>query len=121
MRPLFAVLTALCVMGLAYWAYMENFRTQQALRVLDDLNAEIARHGEDLTMLRAEWAYLNRPDRLRDLAELNFEALGLIPLAPESFGEIEQVAFPPLPGLEDLQPDQMIGVLTATVPGREDG
>jgi hypothetical protein len=115
MRPLLATLTALGVMALAYWAYMENFRTQQALRALDRLNTEIATHGEHLTMLRAEWAYLNRPDRLRDLVELNFEQLGLMPLAPEHFGEIEQVAFPPLPGL-----GQAFGTLTATIPGRED-
>lgn len=94
MKSVFYVAAALAVMGLAFWAYSQNYRTQTALKDVDALQSEIARLRERVGVLRAEWAYLNRPDRLRDLANLNFERLGLFPLAPEQFGNVEQVAYP---------------------------
>jgi hypothetical protein len=97
MRGALYVLSALCVMGLAFWAYQENYRTQAVLREVRSLHAEIGDAHARLRMLNAEWAYLNRPDRLRDLADLNFERLGLLPLMPEAFGRVDQVAYPPAP------------------------
>ena len=58
------------------------------------LHREIGAAHERLGMLRAEWAYLNRPDRLRDLAELNYERLGLLPLMPDAFGSVDHIIYP---------------------------
>ncbi len=94
MRAVSFLFTLCCVIGLAFWAYRENYATQQLLAHKDDLHQEIRTAHARLAVLRAEWAYLNRPDRLRDLVELNFDKLGLLPLAPEQFGTMEQVADP---------------------------
>lgn len=90
---LYSVTVSLLI-GLAFWAYHENYKTQEAIEKTEQLQREIGAARERLSVLRAEWAYLNRPDRLRDLAELNFTRLGLLPLRPGQFGRVDQVAFP---------------------------
>ncbi len=95
MRSLLYVLTALSVIGLAFWAYQENYSTQRAENKMERLQREIAQTRARLTILRAEWAYLNRPDRLMDLAELNYDRLGLLPLRGSHFGRVDQVSYPP--------------------------
>ena len=94
MRPIAYLLTFLAVMGLAFWAYRENYATQQALKEVSTLNARIADLREALSIQRAEWAYLNRPDRLRELATINFDRLGLLPLEPTQFGQTSQLSYP---------------------------
>ncbi|SNS89601.1 cell division protein FtsL [Antarctobacter heliothermus] len=94
MRSVFFLLAAMAVITSGYWAYYENYRTKAELDNVDDLRRDIGAARERLAILRAEWAYLNRPDRLRDLAELNFDRLGLLPLRPDQFGSIDQVAYP---------------------------
>jgi hypothetical protein len=107
MRGFMYVLTVVSVIALAFWAYRENYTTQAALDKAETLQYQIGEARDRLSVLRAEWAYLNRPDRLRDLADLNFERLQLLPLRPDQFGRIEQVAFPPL---SDAVIDEIIEV-----------
>ncbi|MCB1370451.1 MAG: cell division protein FtsL [Rhodobacteraceae bacterium] len=87
------VLVAVC----ATWAYRVNYETQEAQNRLADLRGEIASEREAVSVLEAEWAYLNRPDRLRALVAAHADALNLVDLQPESFGEAAMVAFPPDP------------------------
>ncbi|MEP2640496.1 cell division protein FtsL [Roseobacter sp.] len=115
MRTVLYVLTTLSVIALAFWAYRENYATQAALTETRQLRAEIRDAHERLAVLRAEWAYLNRPDRLRDLAEINFDRLGLLNLQSQQFGLVGQVAFPPDPLLPITNPVD-VSSLGATAP-----
>ncbi len=113
MRSMLFVLSALAVMGLGFWAYQENYKTQLALRDVEDVQMEIGGLREELAVLRAEWAYLNRPDRLRELADLNFDRLGLLPLMPEQFGRVDQISYPMQVVGPVVNPIDVIGILEA--------
>ena len=95
MRTLIYALCIVGVVGLAFWAYGEGYETRATERAVAKLEREIGARHQELSMLRAEWAYLNRPDRLHALAEMNFETLGLMPLSPDHFAKADQVAYPP--------------------------
>lgn len=109
MRMLLYVLTAMAVFGLAFWAYRENYSTQQVLKETRQLQRQIGEAKVRLSVLKAEWAYQNRPDRLRDLAEINFNRLGLLPLRPDQFGRVDEVGYP------ELQLDFSNGVDVSTL------
>jgi hypothetical protein len=113
MRPLLFLLTFASVIALAFWAYRENYATQAALSDVEQLQSDIADLREALALQRAEWAYLNRPDRLRELATINFDRLGLLPLEPTQFGQPSQVAQPAARRPLILDPVDVIGTLQA--------
>lgn len=94
MRPVLYVMSFLALIALGFWAYRENYATQGALKEVEALQRQIVGLHEALRVQRAEWAYLNRPDRLRDLATANFDRLGLLPMEPSQFGAAAQVAYP---------------------------
>lgn len=108
MRPLFYILSSLAVVLLAAWAYQENFRTQTALRQAESLQREIGRLRERRAILAAEWAWLTRPDRLRDLSDLNYDRLGLMPLLPAQFARIDEVPYPEEPRLAPTMPLELV-------------
>ena len=97
MRIVLHLSAAILVVICATWAYRVNYATQEAMNRVADLRRAIAAEREAIAVLNAEWAYLNRPDRLRELALQNAEALGLAELTPDQFGEAATVAFPPEP------------------------
>lgn len=98
------VLTALAVFGLALWAYQENYATQKVVKDARTLQRDIGAAQVRLGVLRAEWAYLNRPNRLLELSEINFDRLGLLPLLAKQFGRVDEVGYPPDPLLAITNP-----------------
>lgn len=92
-------LYAFCVVGviaLAFWAYRENHVTQQSMAEVRSLNREIASLQQALSVQRAEWAYLSRPERLQQLVDLNFDRLPLLPMMGDQFGSVDEVVYPEL-------------------------
>ncbi|PZO67802.1 MAG: cell division protein FtsL [Paracoccus denitrificans] len=100
MRALLYIVTVAVVMALAVWAYRENYRTQEAVDRQNAIQNEIAGLRENLGVLRAEWSYLNRPERLRDLVDLNFDKLKLVPVQSSQFAGTRNIDYPPPPAPE---------------------
>ena len=105
MRGVFFLLGCSVLTVLAYWAYSENYKTQAEIERVEALRYEIADRREAIAILTAEWAYLNRPDRLRRLAEINFETLKLIPMTADHFGTLDELPTysPPEPKFPEAQ------------------
>lgn len=112
LRSLTYPLSVAAVVALGFWAYREGYETRAVEREVHRLERAIRDRERDIEMLRAEWAYLNRPDRLAALVELNWDALRLMPLTAEHFGHAGEVPEPPPPVIvADLDPE----MLAATV------
>ena len=64
-------------------AYFISNQAKEAAERIAELNQEIQEETKLIAALRADWAYLNRGDRLTDLVAAHQEALPLAPIAPE--------------------------------------
>lgn len=91
MKLLVYIVIFTMVIAQGFWAYNENYATQAALNEAQALQREIASARARLGILNAEWAYLNRPERLQELVDMNFDRLQLLPLRPEQFGTVIEV------------------------------
>lgn len=106
MRNVLILLIGLAISGsAAFWAYHENYKTKAALDEMGKVRRDIALLRETLGVQRAEWAYLNSPDRLRELVNLNFDRLGLMPFESNQFAEVAQVAYPAPPAAPETAPE----------------
>lgn len=88
-RPTTALWLAVCVGVIGGVYYLKN-EVHGLERSRDRVLAEIRAEREAIQILRAEWAYLNRTDRLRTLADT------LLPdLRPIGRGQIRRFDAPP--------------------------
>ncbi len=71
--------------ALGFWAYKINYDSRAAAQRVKELEKSILLANKHFKILNAEWAHLNRPDRLRKLAEYYFFELRLTPINPDDF------------------------------------
>lgn len=86
---------ALLILG-AYGLYVVKWEVRELKRQNTLLQAEILKEERSIRVLEAEWAYLNRPERLRSLAKLH---LDLDVMHGEQLAELDQLDSLPEDGL----------------------
>jgi hypothetical protein len=113
------------MIAMGAWAYSENYAMRARLAEAQRLRAEIAALNDAIATQRAEWAFLNRPDRLRALVDVNFGRLHLMPMEPGQLAPVATLAYPApaegegaLPG--DLDLSQSVDV-QGTLPADPEG
>ncbi len=80
--PGFPAILGLILAGLSGAAlFLTSQNVQSSERELKTLEAQMESKHEEIRVLKAEWDYLNRPDRLEKLAR---EKLGLVAQPPEA-------------------------------------
>jgi hypothetical protein len=90
-RSISAISVALLVL-VSFELYNGVHRVKAQGQALAALNAEIAREAEAIRVLKAEWTYLNQPDRLQDLARRH------LALAPTGASQIVVLTSLPVRG-----------------------
>ena len=71
--------------SLGLWAYKINYESRAAHQRVKNLEESILSLNKEVKILNAEWAHLNRPERLRKLVEYYFFELRLNPINPDDF------------------------------------
>ena len=73
----------LCVIS-AIWAYQMNYETRAKKKQILDITKKINFTLNRIELLKAEWAFLNSPERLSKLVDENFLNLNLIPISKKN-------------------------------------
>jgi cell division protein FtsL len=102
MRALLYILGIGAFLALAGLSYSQNYATRDVLDQVDDLRAEIVAKQKQLRALEDEWAYLNRPQRIKALAVLNYPHIMLMKRSPAPPAEFSDLPF--LPDPSDYDP-----------------
>ena len=104
-----------CFAALSMGLYLVKYSVQNIQREVVSARAELGREKESLHLLKAEWAYLNRPDRLNRLASHH---LNLVPLSSKRIGEVSVLpAAATMPSSQELENQNLFQPITNLVAG----
>ena len=71
--------------------YLLENEVEHLQRRLADLDRELLQEQESVQVLKAEWSYLNQPERLQKLALKYVGRVGLKPIDPEQTGTLRDL------------------------------
>lgn len=92
-----SAISVVLLMLVSFELYNGVHRVKAQEQQLASLKAQIGREAEAIRVLRAEWTYLNQPDRLQDLARRH------LALAPTGAPQIVVLTSLPIRGGEALR------------------
>ncbi|WP_373236234.1 cell division protein FtsL [Cohaesibacter celericrescens] len=86
----------------AFWLYQVKHEAQEEEKKIATLEKQISAEKEALLLLKAEWSYLNRPQRVQRLVERFSDQLHLKAVDPHQIGSAadlpERIEGPALTG-----------------------
>lgn len=106
MRLLLYFAGILSLLTLAALSYSQNYATREILSEIDRTKTTIRAKQQQLRALEDEWAYLNRPDRIKALAVLNYSHIQLSRQFPQAPQSISDLPFQPDP--EEYNPSEAV-------------
>ncbi|TDQ66806.1 hypothetical protein ATL17_0810 [Maritalea mobilis] len=121
------LVTSFCAL---IFVYGQKYHAEDLSVQVSALEDEIARKTQELSTLKADWAYLNQPGRLQPIVERHAAVLGLEPIKTEQYQRIEDIPMrpsgPDTDGLEALllsleagvDPNEMSELPSITPPER---
>lgn len=77
------------MVGLLMLIYQQKHETRRLEARAAELSREIAAQTRALAVLRAEWTYLSRPERLESIAH---EKMGLVPVTAQQVVPFSEIA-----------------------------
>ena len=83
MRRFVTIASSVLAVALALSIYPIENQVRQLERRLADLDGDLLANRQAIQVLKAEWSYLNRPERLQALAARHVEAIALAPVSPD--------------------------------------
>jgi hypothetical protein len=98
-KTLNVILVCTCVAGLV-GTYALKFQVEDTATQKAGLERKIERQQASLSLLNAEWAYLNQPTHVAPIVARHQDVLQLQPIKPTQFASIESLPMRPV-----LQPD----------------
>lgn len=75
MRRLMHILAILALVGSALYAYRIKYDSIYLSERVAKLRTQVAREKEAIAVLKAEWQFVNRPDRIQTLADKHLHDL----------------------------------------------
>lgn len=89
MSRFFQIFMVVVTVGVSVVVYALKYDTGRNAVAIAELKQKIAEEEDAISVLKAEWSMLSRPDRLQELAEKYLELAPLTPTHLASLNEIE--------------------------------
>ncbi len=77
--------------GLLVWVYALKYSVEDVAAEKVGLQRQIERQTADLSLLKADWAFLNQPANVAPIVTRHIAELNLRPLAQDQFGNYDNL------------------------------
>jgi hypothetical protein len=100
MKRTLIVSTALLLGGFVFGSYLLENKVEGMRRHLAALDAEFLQEQRNIQVLKAEWSFLNQPERLQELALRHLDRVELRPIVPAQVGRLDELPARPEPSAD---------------------